>query len=100
MESNIPLWFKRRINKDSLKSYIDKSIQWYPTPCDDFDDDDQYSDSIIEYAVDELIGEYSYDDDNIEETELYNDLVDLLNPIFFKFFDKELKELYNEICSE
>ena len=51
-ESIIPLSIKRRANEEYLKEYISMGEINYPTLCDDFVDEYEYADAVIDYAID------------------------------------------------
>ncbi len=53
--NSIPLWLKRRIGEDNLKTFVDQSIQQQPTPCSDFSDEFEYADNIISWACDDFL---------------------------------------------
>lgn len=92
-ESTIPLFIRRRANEETLKHYISLGEMNYPTLCDDFSDGYEYSDSVIEYAVDELIGD-------IVDEDYYNDVIEYLYSVCRHLFEDYLVGVYNDTCTE
>lgn len=93
MESNIPIHIRRRANEENLKKYISLGEMNYPTLCDDFDDAYDYADAVIEYAVDELIGDF-------EDEDYYNDVMDYLLSLCRELFEDYLVGVYDMTCTE
>jgi len=92
-ESAIPLFIRRRANKESLKHYISLGEMNYPTLCDDFEDGYHYADNVIEYAVDELI-------EDIVDEDYYNDVIEYLSSICRDLFEDYLVGVYNDTCRD
>ena len=96
-ESDIPISVKRRANKETLKDYITLGELNYPTLCDDFDDEYEYSDHVIDYALDEFLSEYTID---IEEEDYYSDVMDYFRSLCRDIFGEYLYEIYLTTCEE
>ena len=96
-ESDIPISVKRRANKETLKDYITLGELNYPTLCDDFDDEYEYSDHVIDYALDEFLSEYTID---IEEEDYYSDVMDYFRSLCRDIFGEYLHEIYITTCEE
>ena len=92
-ESAIPLHIRRRGNKESLKHFISLGEMNFPTLCDDFSDGYEYSDSVIEYAVTELI-------EDMEDEDYYNDVIEYLSSICRDLFEDYLVGVYNDTCRD
>jgi len=92
-ESAIPLFIRRRANKESLKHFISLGEMNFPTLCDDFSDGYEYSDSVIEYAVTELI-------EDMEDEDYYNDVMEYLYSVCRHLFEDYLVGVYNDTCKE
>lgn len=96
-ESILPASIKRRASKEMLEPHINNGMMNYPTLCDDFDDPYDYSDNVIDYAVDEILYEI---DDDIEDKDYYSDALDFLRKKCRDLFEKELIEIYYFTCIE
>jgi hypothetical protein len=94
-EHTIPLSIKRRSNVDILGHYITAGELNHPMLCDDFDYPHQYVDSVIDYAVDQMLYEL---DDDIEDKDYYNDVLDYLRKRCRELFEDELTEGYVLTC--
>ena len=95
-ESDAPLWFRRRANKENMKEFIYKGEQEYPTLCDDFGDEFEYADNIISYAVSNFLTI----DEELFESEDYDDISDTLTDMCKNWFGEYLFEIYRMTCSE
>lgn len=95
-ESDHLLWVKRRLNKETLKEYIDDAMQNYPTLCDDFKYDWQFMDEVINDAVSYFLSihEEMFDDDRYEE------INEIVTGMCYDWFGNELKEIYKMTCSD
>lgn len=92
-KSAIPLFIRRRADKESLKDLISLGEMNFPTLCDDFSDGYEYSDRVIEYAVDKLI-------EDMEDEDYYNDVMDYLLSLCRELFEDYLVGLYDMTCAE
>ena len=95
-ESDSMNWVKRRANKESMKKYITDAEINYPTLCDDFGDEFEYADKVINYAVDEFM--------TIDEDMFLDDKFDEVNEIIVdmckQWFGEYLFDIYRTTCSE
>jgi len=95
-ESDSMNWLKRRANKESMKKYITNAEINFPTLCDDFNDEFEFADNIINYAVDEFM--------TIDEDIFLDDKFDEVNEIITgmceEWFSEYLFDIYRTTCSE
>jgi len=95
-ESDSMNWVKRRANKESMKKYITNAEINFPTLCDDFNDEFEFADGIINYAVDEFM--------TIDEDMFLDDKFDEVNEIIVdmckQWFGEYLFDIYRTTCSE
>ena len=96
-ESIIPISITRRANEEELKKYISLGELNYPTLCDDFDDEYEYADSVIDYALDEFLEEI---DNNILDEDYYSDVMDYLRNLCRNLFGEYLLDIYKTTCEE
>ena len=96
-ESLIPLSIRRRANEETLKKYISMGEINYPTLCDDFEDEYEYADAVIEYAVDEFIEKIN---DEIFDEDYYSDVMDYLRNLCRNIFGQYLIDVYNTTCED
>jgi len=96
-ESVIPISIRRRANKEILKKYITDGEINYPTLCDDFEDAYEYADAVIDYAIDELVGEV---EENIYDEDYYSDVMDYLRKICRDEFGEYLIDIYERTCTD
>lgn len=96
-ESDALNWVKRRSNKEIMKDFISQGEINYPTLCDDFNDEFEYADAVIDYAIDELINVF---DEDIYEKDYYSDVMDYLRILCRDEFGEYLFEIYRMTCSE
>jgi hypothetical protein len=50
-ESEIPISIRRRSNPETLEKYITMGEMEFPTLCDDFGDEFEYADNVVEQAI-------------------------------------------------
>ena len=96
-ESVVPILIRRRANEETLKKYITKGEIEYPSPCDDFGDEFEYADNVIDYALDEFIADVEYD---LYDKDYYSDVMDYLRDLCRNLFGQHLIEIYNQTCIE
>jgi hypothetical protein len=96
-ESTIPITIKRRASELTLKEYITKGELQYPTLCDDFEDEYEYADAVIDYGLDEFL--YEVNDDIFDE-DYYSDVMDYLRNTCRDLFGEYLIDVYKTTCSE
>jgi len=94
-EQNMPLWFKRRYNAQSLREIIDRSIEYAGSPCD-YEDEFEYADNVISYAVNEFltINEDIFEDPRYDEFQEYF-MDECRNE-----YGEELFNIYRSQCEE
>jgi hypothetical protein len=95
-ESDAPLWFRRRANKENMEKFITDGEINYPMLCDDFGDEFEYADNVIQYAVDEFL----IIDEDLFESEDYNDIHNTLTEMCKDWFGEYLFDIYRNTCSE
>lgn len=96
-ESTIPILIRRRANVETLKEYISRGELQYPTLCDDFYDEYEYADAVIDYALDQFL--YEVNDDIFDE-DYYSDVMDYLRNISRDEFSYYLIDIYRTTCKE
>jgi hypothetical protein len=96
-ESLIPISIRRRANEEALKEYISMGEINYPTLCHDFEDEYEYADAVIEYAVDEFIGNIN---DEMYDEDYYSDVMDYLRNLCRNIFGQYLIDVYNTTCQD
>ena len=96
-ESIIPISIRRRANEETLKEYISMGEINYPTLCDDFEDEYEYADAVIEYAVDEFIEKIN---DEVFDEDYYSDVMDYLRNLCRNLFGQYLIDIYKTTCEE
>ena len=96
-ESTIPSTIKRRANKETFKEYIFKAELEYPTLCDDFENEYEYADAVIDYAIDKLLDDV---DDDIFDKDYISDVLDYLRSMCKILFGQYLIDVYKTTCSE
>jgi hypothetical protein len=96
-ESTIPISIKRRANEETLKKYITMGEIEYPTLCQDFYDEFEYADRVIDYALDQFLYEIN---DNIDNEDYYSDVMDYLRNLCQSIFGQYLIDIYKTTCSE
>lgn len=95
-KADVMTWIKRRANKEIMADFITNGEINYPTLCDDFNDEFEYADNVIRYAVDEFmnIGEDIFVD------EKFHEISDILTDMCKDWFGEYLFEIYRDTCSE
>ena len=96
-ESRVSSTIKRRANQQTLEKYITKGEINYPTLCDDFEDEYEYADAVIDYAIVKFLGEF---DEDIEEEDYYSDVMDYLRNVCREEFGEYLIDIYKTTCTE
>ena len=95
LESKIPLWVRRRFNEEYLKTHIWAGEREYPNLCEFFERPIEYSEAVIEWAVDEFI---NYNSSSFEDDESYPDTIDYLKSYCRTHFQDYLKNIFIETC--
>lgn len=93
-ESFVPISIRRRANEETLKQYISLGEMNFPTLCDDFGDAYDYADAVIDYGLDEFLG------DTLEDEDYYSDVMDYLRTLCRDLFGQYLIDIYEQTCSE
>ena len=95
-ESDHMLWVKRRMNARTLREYIDEAESNYPMLCDDFKNDYEYINEVINDAVSDFLTthEEMFTEDN------YDEINEIITNMCEKWFGDELKEIYKITCIE
>jgi len=96
-ESEIPISIRRRSNPETLEKYITMGEMEYPTLCDDFGDEFEYADNVIEQAIKKFMEDpvnRIYHDDE------YSDEMDYIRDQMKDLFGDYLFDIYNSTCSE
>ena len=102
IETSSIIRIKRRTNKETMKGFITQGEINYPMLCDDFNDEFEYADYVISYAVDEFMAmdDFITNDDDIFSDEKYDEIVSILTNMCRDWFGEYLFEIYRETCSE
>ena len=95
-ESDHLLWVKRRLNKETLKEYIDYAMQNYPTLCDDFKYDWEFMDEVINDAVSRFLTTH----EDMLDDEKYDEIDEMVTDMCLDWFGDSLKEIYKMTCEE
>lgn len=99
IESIIPSWFRRRTDKETLKKYVNEGELQYPTLCEYFSSPHEYSENVIEWAIDQLVEEYeSHTDSYFTDSDSYPDTLDYFKNILRENFEEYLINVYIETC--
>lgn len=93
-ESFVPISIRRRATEENLKKYISMGEINFPTLCDDFDDAYDYADAVIDYGLDEFLG------DTLEDEDYYSDVMDYLRNLCRDLFGEYLIDIYKQTCPE
>jgi hypothetical protein len=95
-ESAAMNWVKRRANKESMKEYITDGEINYPTLCDDFGDEFEFADNVINYAVDKFM---TIDEDMFLEDK-FDEVNEIITDMCKQWFGEYLFDIYRTTCSE
>jgi hypothetical protein len=96
-ESVFPTEIRRRMTREILSKYITEGEINFPMLCDDFNDEFEYADGVIDFAIDEFLGEI---DTNIWDTDYYPDVRDELLRVCRDWFGSDLLNTYLMTCPE
>lgn len=89
-------WLKRRLNRETLEKSINDAIVNNKTICDDYYDEFEYADQVINTAVDNYLLVLNIEDFGEEYDDLYNTVIDFCK----EEFGQELFEQYYETCGD
>jgi hypothetical protein len=89
-------WVKRRANKESMKEYITDGEINYPTLCDDFGDEFEFADNVINYAVDKFM---TIDEDMFLEDK-FDEVNEIITDMCKQWFGEYLFDIYRTTCTE
>ena len=95
-ESAAMNWVKRRANEESMKEYITDGEINYPTLCDDFGDEFEFADNVINYAVDKFM---TIDEDMFLEDK-FDEVNEILTDMCKQWFGEYLFDIYRTTCTE
>lgn len=96
LEDSPLLWIKRRLTYDSMEKFINDGEINFPTLCDDFDDEYEYADGVIKWAVDDFLT--SNEDAFMDE--MYDELHEIVVDKCRDWFGDYLIEIYINTCNE
>ena len=96
IEQEIPNWFKRRFNAESMEEYITIAEINHPMLCDDFNDGFEYADNIITDAV----RDFMTTDEDIFDDVRYDEWEERLIDMCKEKFGERLFEVYRTTCQE
>lgn len=100
LESSLTKWVKRRANKETLKKHINDGEINFPTLCDDFDDEYEYADEVMNWAIDDFLEGYSFNFGDYTEEPDYVDVRDYLFKLCIDLFGEYLIDIYEKTCPE
>ena len=94
-ESNFD-WVKRRLSHEELAPYINEILNEETSPCQDFSDEFEFSESIIKRAMDDFLME----DEKIMDAigEKYDEIYDFMVDHCKDLFGEELFDSYRDAC--
>ena len=95
-ESDAMNWVKRRANMESMKEYITDAEINYPTLCDDFGDEFEFADNVINYAVDKFM---TIDEDMFLEDK-FDEVNEIITDMCKQWFGEYLFDIYRTTCTE
>lgn len=99
LESGLPSWFRRRLDKENLDPFIESGKLEFSDQCCDFDTDEDYSEIVIEFAVDELIDEFDQEfGEEYINNNIYPNTVDIIRSLCRSFFEEDLKNEWISKC--
>lgn len=96
IESNPMMWVKRRVTRDVLEKYLRDAEQHFPNLCDEFSDEFDYSQHIIQWAVDDFLTS----NEDIFLGDDYDEISEKVVDMCKKWFGQEQMEIYINTCLE
>lgn len=93
---NFELWFKRRANPESLEFFINRAIADEPSPCDEYEDEFDYAESRIDWAVTDLLST----DEEFYNSDEYDEYHSTLVLMCKEWFAEKLFDDYRNTCDE
>jgi len=87
---------KRRITKESFEKYILDMVADFPDLCDDYEDEYEYSDSIIAMAIEHF---FSVNEDYFSESS-YEEFIDRIFLLCRDWYGENLTKYYVLTCQE
>jgi hypothetical protein len=97
LNRRIPSWIRRRATKEYLEVWIDGEDMLDRDYCDSFMDADSYMESVIEFAIQDMLQDKG---EGIEEEEYYSDVMDFLRNRAEMLFGERLRDKYNNMCGK
>ena len=95
-ESSLMDRLKRRVNKESFERYILETQAEWPTLCDDFEDEYEYSDNIISMSIEHF---FTVNEDDFTMNE-YEEFVDRIFLMCRNWYGDDLMETYLSACGD
>jgi hypothetical protein len=95
-ESSLMDRLKRRVNKESFERYILETQAEWPTLCDDFVDEYEYSDNIIAMSIEHF---FTVNEDDFTEGS-YEEFIDIIFIMCRKWYGDDLIETYLSACGD
>jgi hypothetical protein len=90
------MWFKRRFNIESLKFFIDKAIADEPSPCDEYEDEFDYAENRIDWAITDFLST----SEEFYNSEEYDEYHSILTDLCKEWFAEKLFDDYRSTCDE
>ena len=98
LESSLTKWVRRRAHKEILEKHIIEGEINFANLCSEFDDEYDYADAVIDWAIDDFFEGYNRGD-YIDEPD-YSDVRDYLLILCRNLFGQYLIDIYKETCKE
>ena len=90
------VWFRRRANKETMQSFIDRFVADELNPCDDYEDEFEYAQNVIDSAVSSIL---TIDEDFFSSPD-YDDYHDMLVNMCKEWFGQYLFDDYRNTCDD
>jgi len=93
-DQNWEIWFKRRANPESLQFFIDRFVADELNPCDDYEDEFEYAQNVIDSAVSSFLTI----DEKFFSSPDYDHYHDMLVDMGKEWFAEKLFDDYRNTC--
>jgi hypothetical protein len=90
------LRLKRRLTYNSMKKHINDGEINFPTLCDDFEDEFEYADNVIQWATDDFL----YSNEDVFFDDMYDEVHEIVVEKSKVWFGEYLFEIYRNTCPE
>ena len=95
IDRDFDIWFKRRFSEETMDHFIKRAEETFPPDCEEYSDEYEYVDTVIDEAIDIFLTMYTEDfwmSDNVST------LMDYVRKNVREWYSDKISEIYRRDC--